>query len=356
MASRLARPGAQVARRSRKNGIARQLLDAQQSSSPVLMVRRDFSDFLRPGSKGTGDGRLRLKFAGYCLPHPSKASTGGEDGYFACAETQTFGVADGVGGWAESGADPGEYSRAFLKLAHEEVRKVSDSEASCSLDLNAILQSAFRRLTDTKIDGGTTALLGHFHEDVLSVLNLGDSGVSILRPALRTPPGSQQPVLFPRMLFRSVDQTHYFNCPYQLASSSAVGELEPADLIRIQVRAGDVIVAATDGVFDNLHDRQLQGIVGGRIVEAWRQDQTAHVDVAAVAKEIVEKARKIGEQEDKEEVVTPFALSAYAEGIRYHGGKLDDTTAIVGVVVEDGEVVNGASGSGSLPAIQNFER
>merc|ERR1719393_1079159 len=224
------------------------------------------------------------------------------------------------------------------------------------MDLKAILRTSFSRLAETKIEGGTTALLGHFEGDCLSVLNLGDSGLAILRPALRTPPGSQQPMLFPRLLFRSIDQTHYFNCPYQLASSSKVDELEPADFIRIHVRPGDVVVAASDGVFDNLHDRELQGIVGNKVLEAWRKEAGEHVDVVALADEIVQKARKIGEQEDKEEVVTPFALAAYAEGVRFKGGKLDDTTAVVGVVVEDDAATTITAESGSLPEIQNLER
>ena len=38
-------------------------------------------------------------FHSYCLPHPAKREVGGEDSYFACHETGTCGVADGVGGW-----------------------------------------------------------------------------------------------------------------------------------------------------------------------------------------------------------------------------------------------------------------
>ena len=43
------------------------------------------------------------------IPHPDKAYRGGEDAYFA--NNQLLIVADGVGGWADYGVDPGFYSR-----------------------------------------------------------------------------------------------------------------------------------------------------------------------------------------------------------------------------------------------------
>ena len=48
------------------------------------------------------------------IPHPEKAHKGGEDAGFA---GDTFlAVADGVGGWAESGVDPGLYSKRLISL------------------------------------------------------------------------------------------------------------------------------------------------------------------------------------------------------------------------------------------------
>lgn len=43
-------------------------------------------------------------WSGACsLPHPDKVDTGGEDAYFISANESVLGVADGVGGWRESG-------------------------------------------------------------------------------------------------------------------------------------------------------------------------------------------------------------------------------------------------------------
>ena len=46
-------------------------------------------------------------------PHPAKREKGGED---AATITENFiALADGVGGWADSGVDPAKYSRQLCK-------------------------------------------------------------------------------------------------------------------------------------------------------------------------------------------------------------------------------------------------
>ena len=55
----------------------------------------------------------RMKAGVYLNPHIQKRDKGGED---AAALTQNvIAVADGVGGWAESGIDPAKFSRALCK-------------------------------------------------------------------------------------------------------------------------------------------------------------------------------------------------------------------------------------------------
>merc|ERR1719458_1563118 len=179
------------------------------------------------------EGKLRLAFAVSCLPHPEKVKRGGEDGYFGCPATGAFGVADGVGGWAESGVDPGEFARRLMKIAHDRILATPKDGAA---DLSGAFQAAAARLQEEQLPGGSTVLLGQLDGTTLAVLNLGDSGLLLLRPALRTPPGMDRPVSFPRVVFRSSDQTHYFNCPYQLCSSGL--PLEAPDLIRIRGHQG----------------------------------------------------------------------------------------------------------------------
>lgn len=58
-----------------------------------------------------------FKFASHILPHPEKEAKGGEDALFA--SKQMLVVADGVGGWADSGIDPGLYSKRLVKIMEE---------------------------------------------------------------------------------------------------------------------------------------------------------------------------------------------------------------------------------------------
>ena len=58
--------------------------------------------------------RVNKFHAGICInPHPAKAAKGGEDA--ASLSDNVIAVADGVGGWAESGVDPADYSRSLCK-------------------------------------------------------------------------------------------------------------------------------------------------------------------------------------------------------------------------------------------------
>ena len=69
--------------------------------------------------------------------------------------------------------------------------------------------------------------------------------------------------------FRSHEQQHYFNTPFQLSlppSNMATEVLsdapEAADRYEFSVEDGDVILMATDGVFDNVPDSVLVKEVG----------------------------------------------------------------------------------------------
>lgn len=49
---------------------------------------------------------------GVCMiPHRDKAYKGGEDAFSCSNDSCMFCLADGVGGWAKKGVDPGLYSR-----------------------------------------------------------------------------------------------------------------------------------------------------------------------------------------------------------------------------------------------------
>ena len=65
-----------------------------------------------------GTASLHIVFGGHNIPHPDKVGKCGEDAFFADDEQGAFGIADGVGGSARNGIDPGLFSRELLQRCH----------------------------------------------------------------------------------------------------------------------------------------------------------------------------------------------------------------------------------------------
>ena len=116
-----------------------------------------------------------------------------------------IGVADGVGGHAKREVCSGKCSK-FLCRSFAESNKTDPSKP-----LREILTAGQKALIDAKIDGSTTVVLARldpetrFHSVNMRTLNLGDSAYMIVRPEKD---GGLDKV------FRSEEQSHYFNCPF----------------------------------------------------------------------------------------------------------------------------------------------
>ena len=70
------------------------------------MAKKEIS--LIGSMQGKINNRIQL-FSVFVLPHMQKRHKGGEDA--AVLTDRVLSVADGVGGWAENGVDPANYSR-----------------------------------------------------------------------------------------------------------------------------------------------------------------------------------------------------------------------------------------------------
>ena len=123
---------------------------------------------------------LHLLFGACGIPHPSKVAKGGEDAFFCDEAKGTFGVADGVGGSASAFVDPGEFSRALLRSCDERL------DGSCEA-LRAVLAGTAQRLREAPVAGSSTLLVGQLEPEgaTLRLLNIGDCGAMLLRPAAR---------------------------------------------------------------------------------------------------------------------------------------------------------------------------
>lgn len=95
--------------------------------------------------------------------------------------------------------------------------------------------------------GSSTAcvLVLHRETSTLYTANIGDSGFIVVRKG--------------EIVHRSEEQQHYFNTPFQLSlpppghgHNVLSDSPESADTLSFPVKEGDVILVATDGVFDNV--------------------------------------------------------------------------------------------------------
>ncbi|KAF7829692.1 putative protein phosphatase 2C 55 [Senna tora] len=258
----------------------------------------DSSEQKNPSGK-----RLKLISGSCYLPHPDKEETGGEDAHFICAEEQALGVADGVGGWADLGVDAGEYSRELMSHSVNAIKE----EPKGSIDPARVLEKAH---LSTKAKGSSTACIIALTDQGLHAINLGDSGFMVVRDGCT--------------IFRSPVQQHGFNFTYQLESGSNGDLPSSGQVFTVPVAPGDVIIAGTDGLFDNLYNNEITAVV----VHAVRAGLSPQV----TAQKIAALARQRAQDKDRQ---TPFSTAAQDAGVRYYGGKLDDTTVLVSYITSE---------------------
>ncbi|XP_030040866.1 protein phosphatase PTC7 homolog [Manduca sexta] len=243
----------------------------------------------------------------------------GDDAWFSTNfhNADVIGVADGVGGWRAYGIDPGEFS-SYLMRTCERLVQMGHFKLSEPGDLLA--KSYYELLEHKKpILGSSTAcvMILDRSESIMRAANIGDSGYMVVRGG--------------RIVHRSHEQQHYFNTPYQLSlpppghdRNVLSDRPESAETSEFAVECGDVILVATDGVFDNVPEpvlvaemRRAQGLAG----DSQR--------LQAVANSIAWMARNLSFDGC---YMSPFAKSARQNGIDAIGGKPDDITVLLAIV------------------------
>jgi protein phosphatase PTC7 len=198
--------------------------------------------------------------------------------------------------------------------------------------------------------GGTTACVAVADDDGrMLVANLGDSGFVQLR--LGTVHHYSNP------------QTHAFNTPFQIsitppeilrqAALPLNDRPDRADLADHVLRHGDVLVLATDGVWDNLDAQEILRIVTKEMTSAgaWDRTQQGYVVIDnivllvepkdgserslqnRIAATIVGEAKSASLDRKRD---GPFAKAWKREAYLdpYHGGKADDICVLVVIPVD----------------------
>ncbi|KAK9287570.1 hypothetical protein L1049_015991 [Liquidambar formosana] len=202
--------------------------------------------------EGVSTTRFFLSYGAALLPHPSKALTGGEDAYFVACQNW-LGVADGVGQWSLEGINAGLYAQELMENCE---KIVLDCKSVPMTNPKEVLnQSA----AAAQSPGSSTVLVAYFDGQELHVANIGDSGFIIIRNGA--------------VFKRSSPMVHEFNFPLQIERGD-----DPSKLIegyKIDLDEGDVIITATDGLFDNLYEQEIASIVSKSLRASLRPKEIA---------------------------------------------------------------------------------
>ncbi|KAH7308853.1 5-azacytidine resistance protein azr1 [Rhexocercosporidium sp. MPI-PUGE-AT-0058] len=292
----------------------------------------------------------------------------GQDAFFISRVGESpdvaLGVADGVGGWVDSGVDPADFAHGFCDYMAHAAYTHKAEEWNPPLGARSLMQRGYEDICndDSVRAGGSTACVAVAKGDgMLEVANLGDSGFVQLR--LNAIHNYSEP------------QTHAFNTPYQLsivpekvlAQAAAFGGEQlcdfpkDANVSQHKLRHGDVLVFASDGVWDNLSSQDILRIVskvmlgarawehtnGGVSVGESLQAFTMADDGKAGAEELIPSLQSflaVGITSEAKSasmntrVDGPFAreVQKYYPYENWRGGKVDDICVVVAVVVEEG--------------------
>lgn len=151
---------------------------------------------------------------------------------------------------------------------------------------------------------------------VLYVTNLGDSQVMVIRP------GSGE------LLFKTTEQWHWFDCPRQLGTNSPDTPTENAVLDKVPIQEGDVVLAMSDGVIDNLWSHEIVENVNSSL-KKWEAGEGRNTTrgpgdvgdqgaMGYVASQLMLAAKTIALDPFAE---SPFMEHAIEEGLPSEGGE-----------------------------------
>ncbi|KAK4729657.1 hypothetical protein R3W88_022645 [Solanum pinnatisectum] len=125
--------------------------------------------------------------------------------------------------------------------------------------------------------------------DTTHAVNVGDSGFVVIRDGV--------------IVYKSEIQQKGFNYPFQLGNGVKLDDPSVAQEIKATVRIGDVIVMATDGLFDNVHNHELEKLVHDSLVDLHKLETFSKMLAQKIAKYALQKS-------ESKTLYTPFSESA----------------------------------------------
>ena len=364
-----------------------------------MKVRREKGDFVFDVGAATIPHQDKIK-EGARAKMSKSFGYGGEDAYFVETKNDdlessnelSLGVADGVYMWRWEGVDAGLYSRALLREAaktflsgskvadgskstdalSDKAASSSSSEASKSTTHPLfMLERAFQVVAEKNVKGSTTCVLLTLDPrlGVLNAANIGDSGYLVARlnqdassssssstsSSSSSSTSNTAPYLLSKdesnddgkpqrfIAYRSPPQEHDFGRPFQLGHHEATDKPSDAMLSTFFLENDDVIVVGTDGLWDNVSEKEILAVIENRIKSSSASTSSSSSssssslgsnqaflnkkEVDACAKELTQKAFEHANDRSR---TTPYSLAATEHfDMVYNGGKKDDITVLV---------------------------
>lgn len=258
-----------------------------------------------------------------------------EDACFV--SNSAVGVADGVGGMSAFASYGVNSATMALELMDASRSACAALQQNCP-DLPAAqcaLQAIHIAERKAQSFGASTISVGVLRGNLLGVANLGDSGFMVLRRAKQRL----------EIVARSTEQHHRWNCPFQLTRlppalsakfpGFACDTPNDADKYTIPVQEGDLLLFFTDGLRDNLHDREIRHVTECALPPG--VSQLVGLPEYKTAPESIAKALALAafERSVDHKAMVPFAKACRKSGYDYEGGKEDDITVVAAWVVQD---------------------
>lgn len=204
---------------------------------------------------------------------------------------------------------------AYLQEAYERTKEATSGPDWQGTTTATGAQLFYKKLDDAELaqSGGRTEQDGV--APILYVTNLGDSQVMVVRPSTG------------ELVFKTEEQWHWFDCPRQLGTNSPDTPTQNAVLDTVAIKEGDVVLAMSDGVIDNLWSHEIVENVSNS-VKKWESGQARPVarradsaggsgSMAYVAEELMLAAKTIALDPFAE---SPFMEHAIEEGLPSEGG------------------------------------
>jgi protein phosphatase PTC7 len=147
------------------------------------------------------------------------------------------------------------------------------------------------------------------HSDACPALQCAPIGCMLLQPYIK---------------FRTSPQEHEFGRPYQLGHLDSADKPSAAMLASVRLAVGDIIIVASDGLWDNIFDREVASI-------AIRHLQASSTpNPSALVRELASTAYTLSQDRN---AFTPYSYAASEWfDMVYNGGKQDDISIVAAFV------------------------